>query len=182
DGSVVKPPLFIGASAATVTDRNGNKITVDTSGHFYDTLSSTTPTLTVAGSGTPSSPQTFTYTPPSASNVAYVMHYTAKNIKTNFGCSGITEYTGSNISLVTDITLPDNSQYLFTYEPTPGFSGYVTGRIASITLPTGGTINYTYTGGSSGHITCADGSNAGLTRQTPDGTWNYARTAGSGAA
>src|SRR5439155_13274767 len=55
DGSVVKPPLFIGASAATVTDRNGNKITVDTSGHFYDTLSSTTPTLTVAGSGTPSS-------------------------------------------------------------------------------------------------------------------------------
>ena len=51
----------------------------------------------------------------------------------------------------------------------------VTGRIASITLPTGGTITYTYSGGSNG-ITCGDGSTATLTRQTPDGTWTYAHT------
>lgn len=57
----------------------------------------------------------------------------------------------------------------------------VTGRLASVTLPTGGAINYTYTGGSNG-ISCADGSAATLTRTTPDGTWTYAQVKGTGAA
>ncbi|MGC1485243.1 MAG: hypothetical protein WA789_15735, partial [Candidatus Acidiferrum sp.] len=43
--------------------------------------------------------------------------------------------------------------------------------------PTGGTITYTYTGGSSGNITCADGSAATLTRAAnPGGTWTYAHS------
>ena len=64
---------------------------------------------------------------------------------------------------------------------TPGYSGYTTGRIASVTLPAGGTIQYQYTGGNNG-IECADGSTAGLTRTTPDSPsspWKYARS-GSG--
>ena len=84
--------------------------------------------------------------------------------------------------MIDRITLPDGTFYQFHYEPTPGFSGDVTGRLASVTLPTLGTISYTYTGGSSGHITCTDGSTPGLTRATPDGTWTYTRTAGTGAA
>lgn len=83
--------------------------------------------------------------------------------------------------------MPDSTSYSFTYEQTPGAaSGVVTGRITSVTLPTGGTFTYTYTGGSTGHITCADGSASGLQRYTPDtgstSFWNYARTAGAGAA
>lgn len=135
---------------------------------------------------------TFTYTAPSGASAAYTMKFTTYSIQTNFGCSGITEY-GTNgtttANLVSEIDLPDisanpNDKYTFTYEPTPGHSGYVTGRLASFTLPTGGTISYTYTGGSNG-ITCADGSAAGLQRYTPDtgsNFWNYTRTAGSGAA
>jgi hypothetical protein len=87
------------------------------------------------------------------------------------------------VNLVGEIDLPDQVQnpsdkYTITYETTPGDvhnPHYVTGRIASITLPTGGTIHYSYSGGSNG-ITCADGSTATLTRQTPDGTWTYAHT------
>jgi RHS repeat-associated protein len=79
------------------------------------------------------------------------------------------------VSLVDKITLPDNSYYQFTYEPTPGYSGDVTGRIASVKLPTGGTISYSYSGGNNG-ITCADGSTATLTRTTPDGIWKYVHT------
>jgi len=51
----------------------------------------------------------------------------------------------------------------------------VTGRIASVTLPTGGTITYTYSGGNNGIE--SDGSTAGLTRQlSPGGEWQYIRT------
>src|SRR5712692_5574920 len=45
-GTVFPPPLQQGTGAGSFTDRNGNQSTADASGHFYDTLSSTTPVLT----------------------------------------------------------------------------------------------------------------------------------------
>jgi RHS repeat-associated protein len=189
DGTVLNGPS--GSSGSGNTDRNGNQITTDGSGHFYDTLSSTTPVLTVAGSGTAASPMIFTYTAPSTASAAYTMKYTSYSIQTNFGCTGIADY-GTNgtttANLVSEIDLPDwnastnpNAKYTFAYEQTPGHTGFVTGRLTSVTLPTGGTINYAYRGGSSGNITCADGSAATLTRTTPDGIWTYAHSE-SGAA
>ena len=80
-----------------------------------------------------------------------------------------------------------NDKYTFSYEVTPGDTHsphYVTGRLASVTLPTGGTITYAYSGGGSGvnGISCADGSAATLTRTTPDGTWTYAQVKGTAPA
>ena len=178
-GQATAPPQNTNTGAAGKTDSNGNQITVNSSGVFTDTLGQTV--LTLGGSGTPSSPSTFTYTAPSGANPAYTMKYTSYTVRTNFGCSGVTEYGPTAQNLVTEIDLPDQSvnpadKYTFTYEATPGYSGDVTGRLASVTLPTGGTITYTYTGGSSGHITCADGSAATLSRQTPDGTWVYSHS------
>jgi RHS repeat-associated protein len=175
DGTITNPPWNTGIGSGNFTDRNGNQITVNSSGQFFDTLSSTVPVLTVAGTGTPTSPVTLTYTAPNGQPAAPTAKYTAYTIQTKFGCS-VSDYGPISNNLVSEIDLPDGSKYSFTYEPTPGVSGNVTGRLASVTLPTGGTISYTYTGGSSGHITCADGSASGLTRQTPDGTWTYART------
>src|SRR5208282_2987740 len=69
-----------------------------------------------------------------------------------------------------------------TYEATPGISctpkpgttSCVTGRIASVTLPTGGEITYTYNGGA--NLIESDGSVANLTRTlTPGGGWQYSR-------
>jgi RHS repeat-associated protein len=175
----------VAAGAGSSADRNGNEITVNSSGVFTDTLGTTA--LTVAGSGTPSSPTTFTYTAPSGAAAPYTMEYTTYSVRTNFGCSGITEY-GANgtttANLVSSIKLPDGTSYTIGYEATPGYSGFVTGRIASVTLPTGGTISYKYTGGNNG-ITCTDGSTAGLERYTPDtgsNYWNYTRKAETGAA
>ena len=163
------------AGTGTNVDANGNEITIG-SGTFTDTLGTTV--LTTAGSGTPSSPVTFTYPAPSGGNATYTEKFTAFTVRTNFGCSGIGEYGANGTTtadLVSEIDLPDGSKYLFTYEPTPGFSGDVTGRLASVTLPTGGTISYAYSGGSNG-IVCSDGSTATLTRTTPDGTWQYAHS------
>lgn len=199
NGSTIYPPILANPSnqwgTYASTDRNGNQITSN-SGVFTDTLGATA--LTIAGQ--PPSNTTFTYTAPSGATAAYTSKYTTFTVRTNFGCSGVnavSEY-GSNgtttASLVSEIDLPDynstsnpNSRYVFTYETTPGDTHtphHVTGRIASVTLPTGGTISYVYTGGSNG-ITCADGSTAGLRRTTPDtgaNYWQYDRAAGTGAA
>ena len=188
-GQTVYPPLNTKTGSAGYTDRNGNQLTVDTGGHFYDTLSSTVPTLTISGAGSASSPKTFAYTAPSGASAEYQAKYTNYTVHTNFGCSGVSEFGPSTIALISEIDLPDisvnpNDKYTFSYEQTPGYSGQVTGRLASVKLPTGGTISYTYTGGNHG-ITCGDGSTSGLQRYTPDtgsAYWNYARTPGTGAA
>jgi len=189
-------PGAVGGGTATLTDRNGNQITTNSTGQFFDTLSSSVPVLTVGGSGTPSSPIKFTYTAPSGANASYQMNYTNYTVATNFGVSGITEYQyTAALPLVSSIVLPDGSQYSFTYEATPStptsgactpYTGTTctTARVTSITLPTGGTITYSYTGGNNGIF--SDGSTAGLKRYTPDtgstAYWNYARTPGTGGA
>ncbi len=181
-------PVNSGTGTGTFTDRNGNTISVNGSGQFYDTLSSSTPVLTVSGSGTSTSPLTFTYTAASGASASYTMKYSTYTVQTAFGCGGSAEYGPTGNSLVSEIDLPDynvttnpNSRYTFTYEQTPGVPGNVTGRVASVTLPTGGTITYAYSGGNNG-INCSDGWAATLTRTTPDGTWIYVQVNGTGAA
>lgn len=158
------------------TDPNGNQITESTSGTITDTLGQTV--LTISGSN----PLKLTYTAPSGALASYVVNYTSYNVKTNFGCSGVTEYSANSVALVSSIDLPDGTSYTFAYEATPGNSGYTTARLAEVTLPTGGSINYGYTGANDG-VNCTDGSTLGLTRtlSTPGGEWGYARTQVSGA-
>jgi RHS repeat-associated protein len=163
------------ASNYSAVDANGNKISFNAStGQFTDTLGQTV--LTVTGSN----PVTYTYTGQTSNAISWQLHYSTYNVKTNFNCSGIAQFSQNGVSLVSSLSLPDGTSYAFTYEATPGFSGYVTGRIKSVTLPTGGSITYTYTGGNNG-IICSDGSTAGLTRAvSPGGTWTYARSQISG--
>jgi RHS repeat-associated protein len=102
----------------------------------------------------------------------------AVNVKTNFGCSNIIEYSAGNY-LPMSIVLPNNQTYTFTYEPTPGNSGYYTGRVQRVTLPAGGYYEYDYTGSNDG-TNCADGSTLGMNQVVSDGTntatWKYSRT------
>ena len=59
-------------------------MTVNTSNQFFDTLSSTTPVLTITGSGTPASPLKYQYPAPSGT-ATYTMNYLQYTVKTNFG-------------------------------------------------------------------------------------------------
>lgn len=175
DGSVFHPSFAIGPQPGTITDRNGNQIT--TSGAtFVDTLGMTA----LSDSGAAPNPKTFTYTDSGGTGRSVTVNYAPYTVQTNFGCSGISEYGPTSVSLVNNVTLPDGSSYSFQYESTLGAPANVTGRIKSITLPTGGSITYAYSGGNNG-IECADGSTAGLSRTTMDGTTSYSRT-GSGTA
>jgi RHS repeat-associated protein len=180
DGSLIFPqnaPVLGGSvSPGSVLDRNGNEISVDSSGNFKDTLGVVA--LKVSG-GSPN-PYVLSYTSPAGPS-AFTVTFKPYTVQTNFHCSGIHEYSAQSASLVDRLTLPDGTFYQFSYEPTPSFPTNTTGRLASVILPTGGQISYTYTGGTNG-IECTDGSTSGLTRQTPDGTWTYSRALGTGAA
>lgn len=196
DGATITPPLGSPSGSGTTTDRNGNQITVDGSGHVTDTLGATA--LTISG-GAPT-PLTMAYTDSNGNPESVTISYTPKAVQTYFGCSGVAEYGPTTVNLVDHISYPDGTQYKFVYENTAAgpnvVAGAVTGRIASIQLPTGGTIAYSYINGGltspavgspvSGYpapnpIVCADGSAAGLTRQTMDGVTTYSRS-GSGSA
>jgi YD repeat-containing protein len=190
-GRVINAPQMIGSGAASFIDRNGNIISANSSGQFFDTLNGTTPALTVAGSGTQSSPITYTYTAPSGASASYTMNSKNYTVATNFGVSGVAETTSypSAVPIVTSITLPDGSEYTFNYEATPGTCTAVsgttcsTGRMTSVTLPTmttGEQILYSYSAGNHGIL--PDGSAATLTRTTPDGTWTFVQGKGSSAA
>ena len=80
-----------------------------------------------------------------SATVAYA-NYTQQ---TYFNCPGIAESNFSS-SLPASITLPNGRMFTLTYEPTPNHPSNITGRLASIGLPDGGSITYQYTNGSSG--------------------------------
>ena len=202
-GATFKPPVNNTTGIASYTDRNGNKITTDGSGNFYDATSATVPVLVVTGSGTPASPMRFTYKTAAGSSVWYQINYSNYTIATNFGISGIGEYkSAAAVALPSSIALPDGSQYSFTYEGTPNapssgactpYSGTscVTARIKSVTVSTGGTISYAYYNLNGNFPTCTSGNNgifsggsaSCLQRTMPNGNvWTYTRALGTNAA
>lgn len=184
-GANLKPPVisnptqYWGSSAST--DRNGNQIT-SSNGSYTDTLGQNPLNIV----GTAPSNTNLSYTAPSGGTATFVVSYKSYTVKTNFGCGGIAEYGPTSNSLVDRITLPDGSYYQFGYETTYQDSHsphYVTGRIASVQLPTGGTISYQYATGGTGvnGISCSDGAATTLVRTTnPGGPWTYVRTQISG--
>ena len=102
---------------------------------------------------------------------------TSYNIKTNFGCTGVTEYTGT-ASLPSSISLSTGLSYTITYEGTPSHSGYYTGRVSKVTLPNGGYVQFQY-GSTNDGINCTDGSILNVNRTQNDGTtssnWTFNR-------
>lgn len=184
-GATISAPINMvpgQVSIGSITDSNGNTIT-NNGGTFTDTLGVTA--LTIAGNASAGSHLTFTYPvslqADSATSAAVTVYYRTYTVQTNFQCSGISENGATSVDLVDHIVLPDSaaSTYSFSYEATPGIGGAVTGRLASITLPTGGAINYAYSGGCNNSGINTDGTPATLSRTTTDGTKTYSRTINS---
>ena len=176
-------------SGSTVTDPNGNQISASSSFVNGTTTSTwtdptgTTPFTAQYSSGTAA----YSYPLPTAGSanvkVTYLSGYTLQN---NFGCP-VQGYISSSdaASLPSSISLlADGSSYSFVYESADGTypSTKITGRIHSITIPTGGTYTYTYSGGTNG-IDCGNGLPVILTITGSDGSvWTYNRTPGTTTA
>jgi hypothetical protein len=168
-------------ATGSYTDANGNVVSMSNAGGtatYTDNFGLTPITMTPINS-----PTTFTWVDGNGSNRSATLTYTAVTQKTLNSCPTISEIAGVAHSFPTSLSLPDGTSFGFTYEPTPGTPADVTGRFASITLPTGGTVSYAYSGGASGHgINCVDFTGAVVKRTTSDGTWTYTHTPGTGLA
>lgn len=165
--------------AVTITDRNGNQITEtsnDGTATWVDTAGHTILRQIPNGSNT----EYHYYAPDGGSDEKFVLKYQNYSVMTNFGCSGLLEYNSSgNLaqwSLPYELDLPNGLKYTFTYEGTPGHSGYYTGRIYQVTVPAGGTYTYTY-GTTNDGVSCSTGTIVNLTREISNGTstatWQY---------
>lgn len=162
-------------------DPNGNKISPSTSGSetdWMDTVGNTALKIITGSTDTQ-----YQYLAPTGAYQTTDVKYQNYSIQTNFGCSGVTEYANSAVSLPYEIDLPNGNKFQITYEATPGYTGVTTGRLKRLTLPTGGYYQYDYTGSNDG-TNCADGTAIGMTRTYYDNTntaqWTYARTSVSG--
>ncbi|HWG57422.1 MAG TPA: hypothetical protein VN661_00075, partial [Candidatus Acidoferrales bacterium] len=169
DGTLTLPNGEV-KSYFSAEDTNGNIL------EWYGSWRDSVGRYILYSNGVPTT--TYEYTDSNGAQQTVTETLQSYNIKTNFGCPGIAEYSRNSVNLPVSVALPNGTQYKIDYEGTPGYSGYITGRIAKITLPDGGYISYQYTGANDG-ISCSDGSTVNLTRTVNDGTntrvWQYTR-------
>ncbi|HZQ24839.1 MAG TPA: hypothetical protein VFA89_18770, partial [Terriglobales bacterium] len=179
-------------NTVTVTDPDGATISNTSNAGVYtytDSLGTTALSTTYTGSTS----DTYYYQDASGQNQTFTVQYSEFTQRTNFntGC-GLVDITGADAHLPTSITTPTGATFSIGYEQTPGYSGsgpygpYRTGRIASLTLPSGGTISYQYSGGTNG-LNCTSGVVPTLKRTVNDnngntGTWTYVNSNNSSTA
>lgn len=181
DAPFVRSPGGIYSPGGTVIDTNGNYTTKTVVSSTENDWTDTAGRIALKVVTIPSS-ITYSFLDPSGGYPTAVLNLQNTNIKTAFGCTGVIEYTGSAY-LPSTLVLPNGKSYSFTYEPTPGASGYFTGRVQKVTLPTGGYYEYDY-GATNDGANCADGSTVNLTRKiSVDGvtiaaTWTFVRNVG----
>jgi RHS repeat-associated protein len=172
-GGVATPSgiVILPGNSGSMTDTNGNHINSSTNSGGYTVFTDTKNLSPLSINPYPNNNQTGY----GVSGQTLYLIYQNFTVRTNFGCSGVSEFGPKTESLPIGMSFGDGTGFGITYEQTPGYPGDITGRIAKLTLRTGGQINYTYPSANDG-IICSDGSTAGFTRQTPDGSWNYTRS------
>jgi RHS repeat-associated protein len=176
---------YLGSAPAgtLVQDPDGASIVVNiNSGTITDTLGTTAMTLS---GRIPTSK--FQYADAAGNTETFQMNYSAYTQQTVFGCQGQPQYTFKDVSpttveLPSSVTTPTGNM-VFTYEITPNDTHsphYITGRLATITYPSGGSVTYSYSGGNNG-VNCNSSVVPTLTKTVNDNnghvsTWTYVNT------
>lgn len=124
------------ANTPLIQDSNGNYFSQDASGNLVDTLNRT-PVLTTT-SGNQIFYDVLGY---GGNRSRYTVTTETINYNTAFAQSAVADKSGS-FTAIQSIGLPDGSSYSFTYDSGTAAGNY--GELTSVTLPTGGVIQYTY--------------------------------------
>jgi RHS repeat-associated protein len=159
--SVSIPSFAFNGTSQVINDNTNNQITV--SGGHYITNS--------AGVATSRTPFVGTYVDGSGTQRTFTVNWKIYSVvRASIWGPNVTQ----TLALVDNVQLADGSQYSMTYQPSSTVSGAVTGRLSSITVPTGGTISYTYANdpGPAQFQTK-------LIRTTPDGVTTYSTSVSS---
>ena len=92
-------------------------------------------------------PSAFTYNDASGNSQNVTLTNSSIPIQSSWNCPSYKDYGPGTGTLTTAVNFPDKTTLGIGYEPTSPNSSYVTGRLGSLTLPTGGTITFSYGGG-----------------------------------
>jgi hypothetical protein len=171
DGATLVAPIGISPNSTNATDANGNAVAINSTS-LVDTTGDTIQISNYLGDSDPSC--TNSSIPPES----YTLNDSNGNVETasiGFGKLAITwDPPNPCVWKPQSFTLPNGTDYQFQYEVS---GGNPTGRISSITLPTGGTIQYSYVGttpppySQNGYQWCP--TTCSVTRTTSDGSWTY---------
>jgi len=148
------------------SDRNGNTISLNTStGVFTDTLGTAALTQTLGNTSD------YAWTDANGYSQRTELTTTSLTGATRFSCAQYGNHTDtSSTQYLTGFSYANGTSLGVTYEQTPGLSSrYTTGRVANLTLPTGGSVAFSY-----GTFNCAYYLPNTIQRTTSDGTWTYA--------
>jgi YD repeat-containing protein len=124
-------------TTAEVVDANGNYWSQDSSGNLIDTLGRTPVQMSHSGN--------LIYYDVLGYNGArnrYTVTTETISYHTDFNQTDVTELSGT-FTAIQSIELPNGTSYSFTYDSGTAINNY--GEITSVTLPTGGVIQYGYT-------------------------------------
>jgi RHS repeat-associated protein len=179
----------LSGSTVVIKDPDNAEITQPSPGVYDDTLGEQVlqASPTFASSGQPST-GTYQYTDVNGNPQTFQTNYLTYTEQTAFGCSGLLEVKPTQIALLNSITTPTGT-FSFSYETTPGDTHtphYVTGRLASITYPSGGSVAYAYSGGSGNTgISCGNAVVPTLTKTVSDtngnvSKWSYVNSIANG--
>jgi hypothetical protein len=159
---------------SSVTDANGNQITISSTGAFTDTLNRSIPSLAGVSADLSSCPtgasSAKTWSVPGLSGVnrTFKFCYSIVTIYSSFNDGN--DYPATNTSLLTAIVLPDLTAWTFAYDHW--------GDVTRLGFPTGGSISYQYQLG-----TGPTGQSLVTTSRTVDAndgtgghTWTYSYT------
>jgi RHS repeat-associated protein len=168
DGTLVWSGPLSSTPNLAYRDTNGNYVTLGASVDS-DTLGRTLPSTPATSYQLPNS---------QGSGSTYTVTTASIPVKTDFGQSGVSEFSG-DLTVVQSVTLPDGTSYTFKYNcdsttgnaacGSPGGQSAYYGMLTSMTMPTGGTVTYGYTTFSDSYGNKSEW----LNWKTSDGTWYY---------
>ena len=137
-------------------DSNGNYLSGDNSGGLAGTYTDTLGRSLSIG-GTDGVTHTYSLPNSQGSTSNYTITWTTITVKTAFRQSNVQEcaVSGCKPSVVQSITLPDNTSFSFKYDcdsttgntacGSPGSQSAYYGNLIGMTLPSGGTVTYSWT-------------------------------------
>lgn len=117
-------------------DSNGNYFGTDANGNLTDTSSGAPVTVTTCGSNT-----CYNVSNSQGTRSTYTVKTQSVSFSTNFAQPSTTEDSGT-FTAISEVDLPDNNKYQFTYDSGTGAGHY--GTLSTMTLPTGATITYQF--------------------------------------
>src|SRR5579859_2002967 len=173
---IEQPPAdtFI-PSSGSITDSNGNQITVQAGATttYTDTVGTA---FQVSGGFANAQHQVFNYQDSNGNQQGVNIQY---GTLTWQPCPATLPTSGN---FPQSITYADGNSMQFGYEINPSNSAVITGRLASVKLRTGATISLSYTVPQTKPPVCFNPGLTGLTVTTSDGTWTFQKTKGTGGA